>query len=154
MKVQTTRFGQIEADQERTIRFAEGLLGFPDDPDFMLLQTGDEGNFFWLQSVSRPELAFVVCDPRLFVPDYQVPVKAEDFEQMELRDMHDAQVLVIVNKVGRMLTGNLQGPLVINALNRRGKQLVLSEKKHSTRHPLIDLEKLESQRQTQVIKTA
>ena len=141
MKVKTTRFGEIEVDQERIMRFSKGLLGFPDEQEFVLLQTNDEGNFFWLQSVGRPELAFVVSDPLLFVPDYQVPVKEEDFEQIELKQMADAQMLIIVNKIDRTLTGNLQGPLVINATNRLGRQMVLSEKKYSTRHPLVNLDR-------------
>jgi len=58
---------------------------------------------------------------------------------------------VIVNKVDRTLTGNLQGPLLINAVNRRGRQLVLSEKKYSTRHPLMNLP---APQQAQVSKTA
>jgi flagellar assembly factor FliW len=152
MKVKTTRFGEIEVDQERVIRFPKGILGFPEEQEFVLLQTNDEGNFFWLQSSLRPELAFVVSDPLLFVPDYQVPVKEEDFEQIELKQMADAQVLIIVNKVDRALTGNLQGPLVINATNRLGRQLVLSEKKYSTRHPLVDLDR--SEEDQKVSKTA
>ena len=141
MKVKTTRFGEIEVDQERVMRFPKGLLGFPDEQEFVLLQTNDEGNFFWLQSTARPELAFVVSDPLLFMPDYQVPIKEEDFEQIELKQMADAQLLIIVNKIDRTLTGNLQGPLVINATNRLGRQLVLSEKKYSTRHPLVNLDR-------------
>ena len=151
MQVKTTRFGQIEVDAERIITFPDGVLGFPDQRDFSLLQTSDEGNFFWLQSTERPELAFVVCDPLLFVPDYQVPAKVEDFARIDLKKMTDAQVFVVVNKVDRILTGNLQGPLVVNVLNRQGRQLVLSEKKYSTRHPLIHLE---PQLQHQVSKTA
>jgi len=140
MKIETTRFGQIEIDPERVLKFPEGLLGFPDNKEFALLQTNNEGTFFWMQSIDRAELAFVVCDPLLFVPDYQVPVKPEDFVEIALESMDDAQVLIIVNKIDWNLTGNLQGPLVINAGNRWGKQLVLSEKKYSTRHPLINLE--------------
>ncbi len=140
MKVKTTRFGEIEVVQERVITFPHGVLGFPDSRDFALVQTNDEGNFFWLQSIERPELAFVVCDPLLFVPDYQVPVKTDDLEKIDLGSLDDAQVMIIVNKIGQSLTGNLQGPLVINTLNHQGKQLVLSEKKYSTRHPLMELE--------------
>jgi len=151
MQVKTTRFGVIEIDAGRVITFPEGILGFPDHHDFALVQTDDEGNFFWLQSVERPEIAFVVCDPLLFVPDYQVPAKIEDFHRIELKNMADAQVFIIVNKVDRILTGNLQGPLVINVLNRQGRQLVLSEKKYSTRHPLI---RLEPRQEKQVSKTA
>ncbi len=151
MKVKTTRFGEIEVDQQRLIRFEKGILGFPEEKEYVLLQTDNEGNFFWLQSVSRPEIAFVVSDPLLFVPDYQVPVKEEDFEQINLKSMTDAQVLIIVNKVDRTLTGNLQGPLIINSINRQARQLVLSEKKYSTRHQLMTLEPSDKQ---QVSKTA
>jgi flagellar assembly factor FliW len=139
MKVETTRFGQIEANENRLIKFPQGLLGFPENYDFVLVQTNNEGNFFWLQSVNRPETAFVVCDPLLFVPDYQVPAKPEDLAKIDIKTMDNVQVLIIVNKVGRTLTGNLQGPLVINVTNRHGRQLVLSEKKYSTRHPLMEL---------------
>ncbi len=53
MQVNTTRFGLVELEQERVITFAKGLLGFPDNKDYVLLQTNNEGNFFWLQSVDR-----------------------------------------------------------------------------------------------------
>lgn len=145
MQVNTTRFGPVEVEEARTLIFPKGMLGFPEDREFVLLQTGDEGNFFWLQSVPRPELAFVVCDPRLFVPDYQVPAKMDEFAAIELTDMATAQVLIVVNKVGRTLTGNLQGPLVINAVSRKGLQLVLSEKKYDTRYPLINLDSSQPQ---------
>jgi len=140
MQVETTRFGPIEISDDRIITFPKGILGFPSQRDYVLLQTNEEGNFFWLQSATQPELAFVVCDPRLFVPDYDVPPRTEEFGAIELKDTKRAQVLIIVNKVDRMLTGNLQGPLVINTVNRRGLQLVLSEKKYDTRHPLINLD--------------
>lgn len=146
MEVKTTRFGVVEVDDSRVMEFSEGLLGFPDCKHYVLLQTNDEGTFFWLQSTDRAELAFVVCDPLLFLPDYSVPAKSEEFDQIGLKNMANAQVLIIVNKVGRMLTGNLQGPLVINALNRKGRQLVLSEKKYSTRHSLMSLDAGEKQR--------
>ncbi len=154
MKVQTTRFGQIEVEDDRTIRFEKGVLGFPQDRDFVLLQTNEEGNFFWLQSVHRPELAFVVCDPLLFVTDYLVPLKEQEKAEIGLSDIKHVQMFIIVNKVGRELTGNLQGPLVINAMERRGMQMVLSEKKYSTRHPLINLDRVADQKRQAVSRTA
>ncbi len=152
MKVMTTRFGEIEVDEQRIMVFPEGILGFPEHYEYALLQTNEEGNFFWLQSIDRPDLAFVVCDPVLFVPDYQVPIKLEDMEEIKLADVRNAQVLIIVNKVERSLTGNLQGPLIINVMNRQGRQLVLSEKKYSTRHPLMELGQKHTAGQT--VKTA
>jgi flagellar assembly factor FliW len=60
-------------------------------------------------------------------------------EDLALGDLADAQVLVIVNKRDGTLTANLQGPLVINARNCRAMQLVLAEKRWTTRHTLMHL---------------
>ncbi len=141
MILETSRFGQLEVDDSRLISFDEGLLGFPTQREYALVQTGEGSGFYWLQSVCTRDLAFVVCDPRLFVADYQVPVKLDDLKMIGMDDPDKAQVFIIVNKVGEVLTGNLQGPLVINVDNRQGRQLVLSDKRHSTRHPLMRLAK-------------
>lgn len=139
MVIETSRFGGIEVDDQRFLRFPRGLLGFPEDREFALIQTGENSAFYWMQAVGRPELAFVVCDPRMFVADYQVAIKAEDLAEVGLSDTGGSQVFVVVNKVGDTLTGNLQGPLLINVATRAGKQLVLSEKKYHTRHELMKL---------------
>ena len=60
---------------------------------------------------------------------------------MVAADLTEANVLVIVNKVGDTLTANLQGPLVIHATTRAAAQVVISEKKYQTRHPILQLQK-------------
>ena len=137
MVIATSRFGQLDVNADRLIEFPAGILGFPEQMRYALIQTGTDSGFYWLQSTCTADLAFVVCDPRLFVADYQVPVKLEELEGIELANVQDAQVFVIVNKVSDLLTGNLQGPLVVNVRNRKARQLVLSDKKFSTRHPLM-----------------
>jgi len=137
MEVRTTRFGVIEIAEDRVISFPSGVLGFPEHRRYCLLQPGDDACFFWLQSMDDPDLAFVVTDPTLFVQDYSVPIRAEQMKSLGLGTLDDAQVFVIVNKVADELTGNLQGPLVINTLERVGEQMVLAEKKWTTRHPLM-----------------
>ncbi|MHC4674081.1 MAG: flagellar assembly protein FliW [Planctomycetota bacterium] len=139
MIIETSRFGSIEVDETRLIRFPKGIVGFVDIQDYALIQTAEDSGFFWLQAVERADLAFVVCDPRLFVPDYVVPVKADDLSKIGLSDPELAQVFTIVNKVDNMLTGNLQGPLVVNVQNRQARQLVLSDRRYSTRYPLMNL---------------
>jgi flagellar assembly factor FliW len=54
-------------------------------------------------------------------------------------DVEHAQVFVICNKVDEWLTGNLLGPIVVNAANRLAQQVVLTEKKWTTRQPLMKL---------------
>ena len=137
MEVRTTRFGAIEIAEDRVLTLPKGLLGFPRATRFCLLEPGDDACFFWLQSVDEPSLAFVVTDPSLFVTDYSVPLRPGQMSELGLSRLEDAQVFVIVNKVDQQLTGNLQGPLVINTLTRTGDQLVLAEKRWTTRHPLV-----------------
>jgi len=137
MDVRTTRFGVVEVAEDRVITFERGLLGFPEKRAYCLLQPGDDACFFWLQSTEDPDLAFVVTDPSLFVPGYSVPVREEQMRALGLESEKDAQVFVVVNKVGEQLTGNLQGPLVINTLSREGQQLVLADKRWTTRHALV-----------------
>ncbi len=137
MQVRTTRFGTVEIAEDRIIDFPKGLLGFAERRRFCLLQPSDDAVFFWLQSLDDPALAFVVTDPSLFVSEYSAPIRQEQMEGLCLERLDDAQVFVIVNKVGDALTGNLQGPLVVNTLNRTGEQLVLAEKRWTTRHVLM-----------------
>ncbi len=137
MEVRTTRFGVIQIAEDRVITFPKGLLGFSQCKRYCLLEPGDDACFFWLQSLDEPGLAFVVTDPSLFVPDYSVPIRPEQMADMRLDKLQDAQVFVIVNKVEQQLTGNLQGPLVVNTLTREGEQMVLAEKRWTTRHPLL-----------------
>ena len=139
MEVQTTRFGVVEVSDDRVITFPKGLLGFGELKQYCLLQPSDEACFFWLQCVDDPDLAFVITDPSLFVPEYAVPIRNEQMEDLRLESVDDAQIFVIVNKVGTRLTGNLQGPLVVNTRNKVGEQFVLAEKRWTTRHDLMEL---------------
>jgi flagellar assembly factor FliW len=140
MQIVTSRFGTLNVDDERVITFNKGLLGFPDYTRYALIQTGEENYFFWLQSVDEPNLAFVVTDPSIFFKDYEVPIKDETQAEIDLADPAHAQVFVICNKVDEWLTGNLLGPIVVNAANRLAHQVVLTDKKWTTRQPLMRLQ--------------
>ena len=155
IEIHSTRFGTLLVDDERVMTFPNGLLGFPDHKRFALIQTGEENYFFWLQSIDEPNLAFVVTDPAIFFKGYEVPLRDETRQELQLADAAETgadaslpeknpeaflQVFVICNKVDEWLTGNLLGPLVVNAQNRLGQQVVLTEKKWTTRQPLMRLE--------------
>lgn len=139
MEIETSRFGRLTLDDERVMTFPKGLLGFPEYTRYALIQTSDENYFFWLQCVDNPGLAFVVTDPTTFFKDYAVPLKGELQQDLLMDDVEHAQVFVICNKVDEWLTGNLLGPIVVNAANRLAQQVVLTEKKWTTRQPLMKL---------------
>ena len=139
MQIETSRFGELEVDERRVITFPKGILGFPRHTRYVLLEAGDDSYFWWLQSTEEPALAFVVTDPSLFVPTYQVPLREQQMEELNIASPEQAQVFVIVNKRGNLLTGNLQGPLLVGVAERLGEQLVLSDRRYTTRVPLVEM---------------
>lgn len=140
MLIETTRFGPVEIDESRIVCFREGILGFPNHQRFALIQTSQDPLFFWLQSVDDPSLAFVTCDPAAFVADYDATIRQDDLEALQTQSSQECQVLVIINKHDGCLTANLLGPLVIGARSLLARQLVLSDKRYSTRHQLLRLD--------------
>jgi flagellar assembly factor FliW len=140
MNIETAHFGNVEVDDSRVVTFPSGLLGFSSYRKFVLLQPDDDGVFYWLQSVESPDLSFVVTDPALWIADFKANIRREQMAELKMNEVDDAQVLVTVNKRDDVLTANLQGPLVINVANCTAMQLVLAEKRWTTRHEIVRLE--------------
>ncbi|MCH2135471.1 MAG: flagellar assembly protein FliW [Phycisphaerales bacterium] len=139
MDVATTRFGMVQVENDRVLEFSGGLLGFSSFTRFVLLQPDPEGRFLWLQSVDSPDLAFVVTDPSHWCDDFEAVIRREHLAQLSLDSVDEARILVIVNKYDDALTANLQGPLIVNIKNRRGMQVVLADRRWTTRRQIAKL---------------
>lgn len=130
MKFRTTRFGEIEYPEEVVITFPEGVLGYPQDKPYILLEHDTEGSpFKWLQSLSNPDLAFIVIDPAIVDPAYQYMIDVDTARLIGTDRPEDCAVIAIVNvprNQPHLMTANLKAPLVVNAETRRGRQVVLS----------------------------
>ena len=144
MEIETSRFGVVTIADDEVITFARGLIGLSDLTRFALLpraaSSTDNTPYYWLQALDDPNIAFLVTDPNAFFKDYDVPIREETQTDLQLADTKDGRLLVICNRVGQWLTGNLQGPLVINTAARLGEQIVLTEKKWTCRQPLTQLQ--------------
>ncbi|MBI5360795.1 MAG: flagellar assembly protein FliW [Planctomycetes bacterium] len=137
MKISTTRFGEIEITTEDIYGFPDGILGFPEVKQYVILDNSNGGPFRWLQALDVPSLAFVVIDPLLFHPDYKVEVKKEDIASIEIGDVEDGFVLVILTVPGENpadITANLLGPLIFNSRKMLAKQIVLTGSNYETKH--------------------
>ena len=70
MKLHTKNFGLLEIEEEKIIAFPEGIPGFEEEKEFVIINNEDEENpFCWLQSVNNPDLAFVITTPFLIFSD-------------------------------------------------------------------------------------
>lgn len=141
MKYQSTRFGEFEVTDDEILNCPDGLYGFEQETQFALLpfDATIDSPLEWLQSLTTPELAFVVTDPAPFVPDYEVTLTTEDRRAIGLGEGEAFRVRIIVTvpEDYRQMTGNLLAPLVIHPLLNTGKQVVLTQPDYSTRHPLL-----------------
>ncbi|MDD3581036.1 MAG: flagellar assembly protein FliW [Desulfobacca sp.] len=138
--VETKHFGTISARPDQIITVTQGLLGFPDSHRYILIEHKQESPFLWFQSVDNPALAFVIIDPRCFMPDYQIGKLNGCLRELGAESINDLQIFVVVTiPRGRPqdMTANLLGPLLINTKTRRGKQLVLDNPRLSHQHRII-----------------
>lgn len=139
MRVVTRPYGEMEIDERQRIGLPWGLLGFEDLRDWVLLDAA-QAPFYWLQSLQRPEVAFVLIDPLVFRPDYEPGADPAELAGLELAAPGDALVLVIVTvpSEGARMTANLQGPLLINRRTRTGRQVVSLDPRWGVRHVIAD----------------
>jgi flagellar assembly factor FliW len=126
MRINTTRFGRIDIETGDLLHFASGLPGLEDCQRWALLADASNGALGWLQATSRSDVALAVVSPRRFVPDYQVRIPRSELSPLAMRDLRDAQLLVIVAQHTETLTLNLKAPIVINVEARTGRQVVAS----------------------------
>jgi flagellar assembly factor FliW len=139
VKCTSTRFGPFEVPDESLITFPSGILGFPEQNRYVMLDHATEAPFKWLQAVDEPELAFVILDPVTFHPDYHIEVPADALAEIKAQvdeELAIAVILTIPSDDPSRITANLRGPLLICHNTKLGKQLVLSEE-FPTRHPLF-----------------
>jgi len=127
MQINTEPFGAIEIHEEDVITFPEGIPGFEELRRFTLLSMG-EGfvNFFWLQSLDRPEICFVVTDPFVIYNGYEVKLEDADVEFLGITSPDTVLTLAIavIPEDPKDIRVNLKAPVIINVDKKLGKQIL------------------------------
>lgn len=146
LKVKTTRFGEMEVKEEDLINVPNGLIGFPELKNYVLLDHDKDSPFKWLQSLDDGAIAFVLINPLLFKPDYTVEVTEAEVSDLKLEKEEDAVISVIITipTNPQNMTANLKAPLIFNLKNRTGKQIILSSQTYTTRHNIMEEVKKQS----------
>ena len=138
MKVATKAHGLIDVDERQKLVFPQGLLGFENLKQYILLDA-ERQPFYWLQSIDVEEVAFILVNPFLFRPDFEVNISNEELAEIGIHSPEKALIFSIVTipSDNSPMTANLQGPLVINRDSRTGKQAVLSDNRWKTKHDIM-----------------
>ena len=76
-KVNTLRFGEIEVDEDKIVHFEDGIPAFEDEHEFLIIPYDEESPYVFLQSLTTPELAFLMTVPFVFFPEYEFELDDE-----------------------------------------------------------------------------
>ena len=141
MKYETARFGSLEIQDQDILVFPDALYGFDQEKEFALLPLDPtiESPMEWLQSLTSRELAFIVTDPFLFIPEYKMVLSDSEQTQLGIESIESVVVRVIVTipKVHTEMTANLVAPIVINQEKSLAKQVVLTNAEYDTKYSLM-----------------
>ena len=143
MTIMTRVFGEITIDDDRIIKFSQGIVGFRDLTDFALLHDSEKGtdSIHWLQSLQEPGFAMPVMDPLRVCPDYNPEVDDEILQN--LGELNPDEMLVLVTmtvpKDVKLMSVNLKGPIVINAAQKTAIQVIVEGDEYPVKFPIYDI---------------
>jgi flagellar assembly factor FliW len=127
------------ASKDSVLRFEEGLIGFSECKDFVLMENDDIAPFRLLQSIEKPEVEFLVLEPLVVARDFYRTVPARYWDTIGITNPSDylAFVICVIGKTPSASTGNFQAPLIINFKRMIGRQVILTDCELSVRQPLL-----------------
>lgn len=141
MKLETLTFGTLEFDEKSIIHLPEGMLGFPKQKKYILVEEPEIQPFKWLQSLEDQYIAFPVVDPHLLFKGYLCALTLDDLRALEIegeKDVFTLAVAVIAENPNDSSI-NLRAPLLINHHKMVGKQVILMDSSYSAMQPLMEL---------------
>ncbi len=143
MLVKTKHFGEIDLDDDKIIRFDNGILGFEDCKSYTLLYDNEDGerpDISWLQSLEEPALAIPVVSPFLLKPDYNPEIEDELLKPLGIINEENLVVLVSVTVPADIhkMSANLRAPFIINADLRKGSQIIVENAEYEVKYPFYD----------------
>jgi flagellar assembly factor FliW len=139
-KVNTIRFGEVEVAEDKVVHFADGIPAFEDEHEFVIVPYDEESPYVFLQSLTTPDLAFLMTVPFVFFPDYEFELDDAVQKELGIKDQEDMLIYAIITiPQGKIedMTANLTAPVVLNQKNMQAKQVVLEKGGYTTKHRLF-----------------
>ena len=141
MNIQTKYFGVIDYGPDECLTFPNGIFGFEDERQFLLLPfEGSSHAMLCMQSVQTPALAFIAMDPFALQPDYMPVLRKNELAMLDVPDHEQLcyYVLCAVKSPVSESTVNLKCPIAVNPSTLVSYQIVLETDRYHMRHRLSE----------------
>ncbi len=144
MFIKTRIFGDVEIDDEKIITFEDGIIGFPDLKHFTLIYDEEKGpnvGIQYFQSIEEPGFAMPVMNPVMVCENYNPQINDEFIASLGEMKEEDLFVFVTVTVPTDLtkMTVNLQGPILINANEKKGAQIIVEGNDYPVRFPIYEI---------------
>jgi len=131
----------MEITQEKILTFPNGLLGFPDNRKFVLMDIPGNAHFKFLQDIKNSYIAFLVINPWDFFAGYDIELPDKELEKLGIdpygENQMDIYSIVTLGQNFRESTANLLAPIVISMDSQKGRQFILNDTEYTTKHRLF-----------------
>lgn len=127
-------------EQDRTIlHFNEGIYGFEDIKEYVLLQEDEAHTIWYLQAAHSEVPCLIVIDPFTVTEDYNPQLSKADLETLGNPGAEDLCFLAVavLKEDFKESVINLKSPIVINAKTRCAKQIILENNDYPIRYKLF-----------------
>ncbi len=132
----------VEASQRKVVEFIfpRGIPGLELYRRFLIEPVPGNRLFAMLIAAEEPSLGMILVDPMPFFPGYHVDLQRADRRDLMLKKEQDLVVFTTVTVEDKSLYTNLAAPILVNVVQKRGKQLIVPHRCEDMRVPLETLQ--------------
>lgn len=144
MDINAKYFGKVSYEENDAIYIINGLFGFENYTKYLPLPFSEKDDaMISLQNLEDETLSFIIMNPFMICPDYTPKLSENDLKELEASSIDDISfyVISVIRDSIEDSTVNLRAPLVVNALNRKAKQIMLEQPEYTFRHTLSKIHK-------------
>lgn len=123
-RIYTAQFGIVEAQSNQIFTFTEGVLGFPELREFVLISEENTEPLSWLLSVDNPDICFPLLSP--WVVDLNYDMRGI-FDELR----NSAFVIITLRPGGQGMVANMKAPVILDVHQQTGRQVILPTDKYS-----------------------
>lgn len=140
IRIQSSRFGELQVESSRVLEFICPVIGFEDIKNYTLLEHEEDSPFLWLHAMEDPDLAFVLTNPSYFGIPFEFEIPTEEANKLGLKTADEVRIFTVVtvpDEAPNKLTANFKAPIVINTTNNKAMQFVIPQDNYPIKVRLI-----------------
>ena len=125
IKINTKQFGDLEIDKTSVFNFKDGLYGFENLHNFIIINEEETEPFKWLLSIDDPSIGFPILSPYFIDTEYTI---IQDFDPQR----YVLFLIITLQDEQGNITANMKAPIVLDIVNLEGEQIIIPIEKYTT----------------------